>query len=54
MPTYEVIYAPVREPANEETCVLEAANPGDLLIKNVSLHPDTFVKSWREVPAQPQ
>ena len=46
---YECIIAPVKEPENEETVIVEAPNRGEALMINCNLRPGTYVKAIREI-----
>jgi hypothetical protein len=49
MPTYEIICAPVKNPDQDETVIIEADDPAHMLLANHDERPGTFVKSWREI-----
>ena len=45
MHTYQCIIAPIKNPTQESTVVVDATGPEMALIESWKLNPDTFVKS---------
>lgn len=46
---YECIIAPVANPDQEQTVIIEAPDRGEALVINCNLRPGTFVKAIREI-----
>jgi|LakMenE18May11ns_1017448.scaffolds.fasta_scaffold8144857_2 hypothetical protein len=49
MKSYECVIAPVKEPDNESTVIVEAKDKGEALVVNCELRPGTYVKSITEI-----
>ena len=46
---YECIIAPVKNPSDEQTVLVEAKDGGDALVISSQTYPGTYVKSLREI-----
>lgn len=49
MERYELVIAPVGNPQDESTVIVEAKNKGEALVVNCELRPGTYVKTINEL-----